>query len=146
MKESELARIETELSVKLPTHYREFMLAYPQALLEARLKLGRQVERPSQTFLFNDPQSVIEYNTSVRRPGLKIVNAEAESWPAKYLIIGKDSGGNFWCLSLQGRSKSVWFFDHEEGAFVREAKDLAGHQEGILNFIETFNREQTKGK
>ncbi len=138
MTEADVARIEAELGVKVPAHFREFVLAYPQSLRDA--KFDYNSEPASDSFLFDDPQQVIDYNKGIREPGLLVVDGETAPWPAEYLIIGADAGGNFWCIKLGGRSKAVWFFEHEEGVFERQSKSLADHERYALQFIEEFNR------
>ena len=123
MTEVDLARIETELAVTVPAHYREFVLAYPQTLRQA--KFDYNGELASDSFLFDDPQQVIDSNKGIREPGLLVVDSETEPWPDEYLIVGADGGGNYWCVKLGSKSKAVWFFEHEEGIFERESASLA---------------------
>jgi hypothetical protein len=135
----DFATIESALNIILPNHYREFMRNYPAALAEARLDLGHEQRSPEDTYLLNHPGAVIEANQSVHEPGLMMVNGETEPWPDKYLIIGKDGSGNSWCITKGNRSKSVWFFDHEEGYFSRQSRSLQDYAEYTLRFIEEFN-------
>jgi SMI1 / KNR4 family (SUKH-1) len=139
MTEADVARIESELGVTLPAHYREFVLAYPRSLRDARFEYNQ--EPASASFLFEDPQLVIDYNKGMREPGLLVTDSETAPWPGEYLIIGTDVGGNCWCVKLTGRSKAVWLFEHEEGVFQRQSQSLAEHERYALEFIEEFNRE-----
>src|SRR5437016_6227956 len=113
MTQSDVARIEAELGINLPVHYREFILGYPQSLREAKFAYNQ--EPASASFLFDDPQLVIDLNRGMREPGLLVLDSETAPWPDEYLIIGGDGGGNYWCIKLGVRSKGVWFFEHEEG-------------------------------
>ena len=135
---ADVDRIESELGMKLPPHYREFVITYPQSLREAKFEYKQ--EPASASFLFDDPQQVIDYNRAMREPGLLVTNGETAPWPDEYFIVGKDVGGNYWCVDLTGRNKAVWFFDHEEGMFQRQSKSLADHEQYALKFLEKFNR------
>src|SRR3712207_6735134 len=131
--DTELDGIEERLGVKLPGHYRAFVRDYPAALREARYEYnGRSA---AESFLFDDPEPIVEHNRDVREPGLLITDSETGPWPDEYLIIGKDVGGNYWCVTLTGPSKAVWFFDHEEGVFRRESKSLEEHAGYALQSI-----------
>ncbi|HYT92003.1 MAG TPA: SMI1/KNR4 family protein [Gemmataceae bacterium] len=138
MTEADVASIESELRVTLPSHYREFVLNYPNALREAKFEYNQ--ESAAQSLLFDDPQLVIDLNQGVRKLGLFLADGETEPWPDKYLIIGADGGGNYWCIIRGGRSKAVWFFEHEEGVFERSSKSLEDHAKYAQEFIEAFNR------
>jgi SMI1 / KNR4 family (SUKH-1) len=140
MTEVDVARIEAELGLVLPAHYREFVLAYPQSLHTA--KFAYDEEPASASFLFDDPQKVIDHNRRIREPGLLVTDNETGPWPDDYLIIGEDCGGNCWCFKLRGRDKAVWSFDHEDGVFQRQSKSLAKHEQYALKFVEEFNREE----
>ncbi len=142
MTEANVARIEAELGVTLPVHYREFVLAYPQRLRDAKMDFGSEQRPASDSFLFDAPRAVIDANRAVRKPGLLVTDGETGPWPEGYLIVGKDGGGNCWCIKLAGRSKAVWFFDHEEGVFSKQSKSLADHERYALESVAEFNRSE----
>jgi hypothetical protein len=139
MTSEELAAIESALNIVLPNHYREFMLNYPIALAEARLDLGHEQQSPEDSYLLNHADAVIEVNQSVREPGLMLLNGETQPWDDNYIVVGRDVGGNMWCVKRGNRSRSVWFFDHEEGYYSRQSRSLQEYAEYTLRFIEEFN-------
>jgi hypothetical protein len=146
MTEADVARIESELSVRLPAHYRAFVLAYPQSLREARW--GHLQEPAFATFLFDDPEAVIETNRRFRQPDLLPVGHGESPWPDDYLIVGVPlpchDVGDAYCVRLTGRSRSVWSFSYEEGGeFVRFSPSLADFERSVLELIELVNRGPT---
>jgi hypothetical protein len=58
MTESDIAQIETELALPLPSDYRKFLLTYPQALIDTKLDLGWMQEAPADRQLYNNPTQV----------------------------------------------------------------------------------------
>lgn len=138
MTQADIARIEAELGISLPAPYCEFVLAYPQSLREAKFAYNQ--EPASASFVFDNPQLVIDLNRGMREPGLLVMDGETAPWPNEYLIIGADGGGNYWCVKLGGRSKAVWFFEHEEGVIERQSTSLLEHERYALQFVEEFNR------
>lgn len=141
MTEAEVARIEARLKVVLPPHYRSFVLAYPRTLLNAALDMKTWQEPAAESFLFNDPKRVIDINRAVREPGRLMLDGESEPWPGNYLIVGADGGGNYWCVDLEKQGKTVWFFDHEQGAFEQQSKSLPDFVKYVLKYIEPFNSD-----
>lgn len=140
MTTEDLARIEAELGLVLPRHYSDFMQSYPDALKEARLDLGGdRKESPEDSYLLNSADAVIEANQWLHEPGLMMLDGETEPWDDNYIVIGKDVGGNMWCVKRGNRSKAVWFFDHEEGYYSRQSRTLQEYAEYTIRFIEEFN-------
>ncbi len=138
MTEADVVRIEAELGVAVPAHYREYVLAYTQRLRDA--KFDYSGEAASDGFLFDDPQQVIDYNRGIREPGLQVTDGETGEWPDEFLIIGVDAAGNHWCAKMGDPSLAVWFFEHEEGVFEVQNQSLPDHERWVLQFIEEFNR------
>jgi SMI1-KNR4 cell-wall len=58
MLESEIAQIETELALPLPSDYRKFLLTYPQVLIDTKLDFGWMQEAPADRQLCNNPTQV----------------------------------------------------------------------------------------
>lgn len=140
MTPEDLVAIETRLNIALPRHYREFMLDYPDVLKEARLDSGGgKQESPEDSYLLNSADAVIEANEWLHEPGLMMLDSETEPWDDNYFVIGKDVGGNMWCVKRGNRSKSVWFYDHEEGWYSRQSKSLSDYAQYTLDFIEEMN-------
>jgi hypothetical protein len=142
MTEADVARIESELGVDLPAHYRAFVLAYPQSLREARC--GYPEGPASASFLFDDPAAVIEANRRFRRPDALPIGHGWDPWPDDYLIIGMDQPwqdvGDAYCVRLTGRGRSVWAFHYEEGGnFVRFSPSLADFERAVLGLVGLIN-------
>jgi hypothetical protein len=146
MTEADVARIESELGVSLPAHYRAFVRAYPQSLREARC--GHLQEPASASFLFDDPAAVIETNRRFRRPDLLPLGGGMSPWPDDYLVVGMDQPwrdiGDAYCVRLTGRSRSVWLFSYEDGReFVRYCPSLADFVRSVLELVGLVNRGST---
>ena len=76
MTEADLARIEAELGLRLPGHYRAFVLDYPPGLREARFEHNQA--SAAESLLLDDPQLLIDLNKGVREPGRLLVDGESE--------------------------------------------------------------------
>ncbi|VTR95742.1 : SMI1_KNR4 [Gemmata massiliana] len=129
MIESDITRIEQELSVRLPAPYRQFLL--DEADNVARLKeTSDRIIR-----LYTTAEKIIAENVDLRAdPDLQPTNGDQDPWPLKYLIIGGDGGGDYWCVDLSSTEDIVWQFDHEAyGAFVRNDPP------SLRAMIEAFN-------
>ncbi len=145
MTETEVATVETELAVGLPSHYRKFLLNYPQSLLENKLDLGWVKEPPADRQFYNNPTRLIALNRDVRTPGTPWVGEAGDPWPDKYFVIGDDQCGNYWCVDLLVTDPGVWFYDHEIGAFERRHGSLSEFTDSLLAEIAAFNREHGRG-
>ena len=78
MTEADIACIESGIGIVVPIHYRVYMLAYPQALYDA--KYNYNDEPASATFLFDDPEQVIDSNKEVRDPRLLVPDGEPQGY------------------------------------------------------------------
>jgi hypothetical protein len=58
MIESDITQIEAELALSLPRDYRQFLLGYPQALIDTKLDFGWMQEAPADRQLCNNPTQV----------------------------------------------------------------------------------------
>jgi hypothetical protein len=115
MTERDLARIEKTLGVKLPDHYRRFLIDHGTALAKARKERGVP--------LFATAKEIIAANKELRKnPSLRDTNQDTEPWPLKYLIVGSDGGGDDWCVDLSSHDEVVWFFDSEAYGTFRHAE------------------------
>jgi hypothetical protein len=112
--ESQIGQIEAALAVVLPPHYRRFLLDFPAGLYHPEAKEGDQWRwLQADSLMFHTVTSFVKYNQSVRAPG-------SEPWPSKYLIIGTNGGGDYWCIDLSdpgGSDQLVYEYDHERGQF-----------------------------
>jgi hypothetical protein len=142
MTAAEVAAVESALSVTLPGHYRWFLLAYPQPLLDNKRDLGWVHEAPAERQLYNSPSRLIELNRDVRLPGTPWVGEAGEPWPDNYFVIGDDKCGNYWCVDLHADDPGVWFYDHDLGAFERLHGSLGEFGESLLVEIAEFNQER----
>src|SRR5215210_7185118 len=142
MTNADVAKVESALAVTLPAHYRRFLLAYPQSLIDNKLDLGWVQEAPADRQLYNNPARLIELNRDVRLPGTPWVGEAGDPWPDNYFVIGDDQCGNYWSVDLQASDPGVWFYDHEIGAFERQHECLHDFGKSLLKEIADFNRER----
>jgi hypothetical protein len=96
MESFDIANIENELRVKLPSHYISFILAYKSNGFEF------------DNFLYTDPAIMIQMNRLVGFYGEdKIIK--------KRLIIGDNGGGDYYLINLEDQAdRRVYVYDHEE--------------------------------
>jgi hypothetical protein len=144
MTEADARRIESELGVALPAHYRTFVLAYPRSLREARC--GHPPEPASASFLFDDPAAVIDANRRFRVADPLLIEGDFAPWPADYLVVGMDQPwrdvGDAYCVRLTGRSLAVWLYSGEEGGeFRRFSRSLADFERDVLELVAAQNAE-----
>ena len=141
MTEAELAHIESVLKLTLPRDYRGFVAHYPQWLTDAVWDLGWTRESVADRHFYNSPQKVIETNLDVRLPGTPWVG-EDDPWPERFLAIGDDQCGNYWCVDIETPDAGVWFYNHELGEFERQHPSLQAYGESLLRDIEEFERQR----
>ena len=146
MTAADIDAVEAALAVMLPGHYRGFLLAYPQPLLDNKLDLGWVQEAPADRQLYNNPARLIELNRDVRLPGTPWVGEAGDPWPDNYFVIGDDQCGNYWCVDLFTPDPGVWFYDHDLGAFERQHDSLGEFGESLLAEITEFNRERGRAE
>jgi hypothetical protein len=113
--ERDVARVEKQLGVQLPAHYRRFLRDHGTAVARAR---RRGVFVP----FFTAAKEIIDANKTLRaNPSLRDTNRDTEPWPLKYLIVGTDGGGNDWCVDLTDEREVIWLFDSEAHGVFRPA-------------------------
>src|SRR5258708_26516369 len=66
IRETDLVRVEKRLKIKLPLHYRRFLLSYPSILIETKTDLGWCHESLSDRKLRFNVDELIYYNEDVR--------------------------------------------------------------------------------
>jgi hypothetical protein len=95
MTTNDIERIENELSIQLPKHYKDFLLHYPKDLLELKL---------NKDFLSNDPEWIAEINKLIHKGKV----------PKEFIAIGIDLGGNIFYIKNEPNNTYVYWVDHEE--------------------------------
>jgi SMI1 / KNR4 family (SUKH-1) len=141
MTDAEVSKIEQRLAIALPAVYRAFLLRYPPPLVSAKKDLGWLQEAPSERQLVNDAGQLIELNEDIRQPGTPWT-ADDGPWPARYLVIGDDQCGNYWCIDRHASGDRVWFYDHELGVFEQHFGTLEEFAADLLRDVESWNRER----
>lgn len=115
MTERDVARVEKKLDIRLPAHYRQFLIEHGAAVAKAK-RGGGFVP------FFTTVKEIIEANEALRAdPNRQPTNQDTEPWPLKYLIVGTDGGGDYWCVDLTGKREVIWQFDSEAGGTFRHA-------------------------
>jgi hypothetical protein len=114
MTERDVARIEKSLDVKLPIHYRLFLLEHSAAIAKMK-RTGGFVP------FFTTAKQIIDANKALRaNPKLRDTNNDTKPWPLKYLIVGSN-GSDDWCVDLTGKRELIWLFDGEANGTFRHA-------------------------
>jgi hypothetical protein len=116
MTEIELKQIEKALNIKLPSFYYEFMLKYPEYLLET----------DAQEFvLMNDPNRIIEEN----------VNAKENFWGRPLdnnsMVIGENGCGDYYLIKLRNDEKVYTFF-HDDNSFYMVSQNIDEYAKMII--------------
>jgi hypothetical protein len=107
MLNNELAIIETELRVVLPSRYRGLMLAYPLDPFEVNHRIELQ----------DDAKGIISFNRFLRE-------TFDEDWPEHYFAFGNSPVGDPYFLDLSEGGIAVYRWDHETHEVADEAPDL----------------------
>jgi hypothetical protein len=103
MSESEIARIESALSVRLPAFYREFLLTHSAELSAMAETI------PSRAMPFRDAESIIAANRIARDPSeLHRFAKNWVPWPTDWLIMGKHFCDDHWLIRLDDTDERVW--------------------------------------
>jgi hypothetical protein len=109
MTETDVNRIESLLTITLPSDYRQFLLAYPK-------------DMPADSArheIFESADAIIGH-TEELRAGL----LPETSWPDDMLVIGDSGCGDFYCLDLSEEPPSVVCWNHETGEFEFTASSI----------------------
>src|SRR5687767_8428095 len=119
MTKSDLARIESDLGVKLPVAVRNFMLAHGDELAKARRTLAGEV------VFETSPAAIVKLNKSLRKRGIEVGDdATPAPWPTHYLALSDNGAGDHECIRLDEKSGAVHEFNGEEGRFTRKYASL----------------------
>jgi hypothetical protein len=122
MKQVDIARIETELDVRLPADY-------AQALLNARAN-GWGLE------IYCDAAEIIRQTKWNREEGFFGLE-----WPSNYLAIGDDGAGDVSFIDLSRGTSAVYFVDHEYAA-VSDKWEISEVAASIAEWIVKVDRMQ----
>jgi hypothetical protein len=109
--------LEHEFKIRLHADYRKLHDSFPVPLM----KLMSCEEEPSARSVYNDLKTLVSENRLMRNRG----PTNGFDWPDKYVIIGGDLGGNYYCLNVHGASSAVYYWFHETGEFSLYARSLA---------------------
>jgi SMI1-KNR4 cell-wall len=93
----DIKRLEEETNVILPNYYKDYLLNFPEELINNNFIQG---ESPHERYFLNDIDKLLHYNKSKDRIGF-------------VFVIGTDSGGNPYVIRLDDHSiQSVFFWDY----------------------------------
>lgn len=127
MNEKQIQSLEKQFATPFPLGYRQLLLQ-PPPLLEAVLKHDAK-QNPGQTPVFLNAGMIRAVNEMMRDPEDEDFlefdpNDPDRPWPNRYMIIGSDVGGNFYCIA-PGTGKSRVYFCYQGGtSFSRYADDM----------------------
>lgn len=118
MNSKDIAKIESCFDVSLDNDYKRLLIGFPETLKKLVSVEECQEFRP----IYPDAKTIIKVNKEVRDPAR--VNSHNPEWPKKYLVIGGNCGGNFYCLDTKSKTGAVRFWFHEDGDFEKHAKSI----------------------
>ena len=112
MTESDLLRIEHELSVELPQPYASQLRSYPFS--------GDSYV--AESYLWNDPRVLIDSNTDLESI---IGGAKADVDPHAHMFqIGSDGGEEIYLIDLRHPTSPIYVYDFERGSITEKCPDL----------------------
>jgi hypothetical protein len=114
--ERDVKRVEKQLGLEVPAHYRHFLIEYGAQVAKAKRK---DIFVP----FFTTAKEIIDANKDLRAdPSFRDTNHDTEPWPLKYLIVGTNGGGDDWCVDLTDDREVIWLFDSEAYGTFRHAE------------------------
>ena len=121
MNDRDLAKIEKTTGLTLPTAYATLLREFPAELL-ALLKF----DEPDDRMLFTDARTIVHWNQFFRAPEYEYENSYGEmcTFPTSHIVIGANSGGDFYHIDTERKHCSVLFWCHETGEITQCAKNL----------------------
>jgi hypothetical protein len=125
--EKQVQSIEGAFDVQLPPGYRHLLLQPPR-LLQAWVG-AEEKDNPGQSPIFFDAKMIVGINQMMRDPDDPDYfgfdpNDPDVPWPKRYLIIGSDVGGNFYCIAPGSGRSRVYFWYQGNTAFSKFADDM----------------------
>lgn len=121
----DLQNIESRLALLLPDAYRELLLK--------GVTLDGSLPEP---YLKQEVKELLITNLQLRMTPRKDAFAGA-AWPSKYVCIGDDGCGNYYCIAADDPGCEVFLFDHDENAFMPVSGNLREYIEYISNLFES---------
>ena len=135
--ETELARIEKDLKVKLPDDYRRLMVTKSPEMMTCTLPYRGTKELWENPWFYNlDIENLISENKDQRSEEADARNA-FPGWWKEYLLIGSNFGGDFYAIKLDGTA-GVWYLACSTGEKERYAKTVKELYQKSLN---SYNEE-----
>ena len=126
LSDEELSNLESELLVRLPGAYRNFLQNYPRRLTEIS---ADDDETIAELQLINSYEQLLELNTRIRSPDLWFFGEHP--WPNHFFVIGEDGYGNRYFLDTSGEYPGVRFQDCDNWAVGYAAKTLESFVEQL---------------
>ena len=139
--EEDLDRIETELKIKLPAEYRQFMPPRREKILSYTYPLRGETRFWLDSDFFLDADRLISENLGQREAD----GAAADSFPKwweKNVLFGTNGGGDYYVLRLDGQP-GVWFLDCDAAEISKYADSLEDY---MAKRLEDFPQELAKYK
>ena len=127
----EVRLLEKEFELVLPHGYRRLLLSPPK-LLAALVEASKRIDDPEQTPFFLEYSILADVNRRMRNPNAKGYccfgpDDDPLPWPERYLIIGSDVGGNYYCIAPTSGRSSVYLWEQGDSALNRITKDISGY-------------------
>ncbi len=122
MNDSDLSRIEAVTGLELPRGYRRLLQELPPELV-ALLAF----DKPDDRMLFTDVATIVHWNKFFRSPDYEYENSQGEmcKFPANHIVIGSNSGGDFYHIDARNERTRVLFWCHEDGEITECSKNLS---------------------
>lgn len=107
MTQEDLIKIEQTIKKKLPDFYKNFLLNYPETLVN----LGAPYNTVSELHLPNTAEGIIEIS-------------DFENPPQNVLVIGVDGLGNCYYILPDNKDTKIYLFNHEAPEFLDDSLEV----------------------
>ena len=130
MNDQDLDRIRKATGLELPTAYERLLREFPAELL-ALLKF----DEPDGRMLFTDAKTIIHWNKFFRAPDYEYENSYGElcKFPPAHIVIGGNSGGDFYHINTKRKRTAVLMWCHEDGEIDECSKNLDAYVREIFS-------------
>lgn len=124
MNKRDIAKIERELGVALPDHYKEYLVKRASAAVRIDKELA-EFECFDYSVPYATAAEIIGTNRHLRervaaKDGFWVVGAKRRPWPIDgRLLVGENGGGNYCFIYLDGSDIGLWWWDHETLEFTK---------------------------